>query len=332
MHKETRLRVWVVLIAALGTAIALSVPLLAWAHLPEPIATHWSLRGSPNGSMPRALALALFGGLAAVPALLSLPRVSKPLGAQGPRLLGVQAFMSSLSVLLSIMIVMVNWDRSHWTQVLLSPAMPLGLLVVPFLVWVLVERLTRRQGIAVEPRAESESSSLELGEGERVFWSGRAENPWLGLAVLGALAVAAVFITRGAWLMAAVHGGIALLLEQFTRIRVTVSGQQLTIFYGHLGWARQRIAVSRIRRASTFDLVPMAHGGWGYRGSLGLWRHAAVVVRRGLALRLELEGGRQLTITIDDAVAGAELVNGLVERARLGAHESGKEGRLASPA
>ncbi len=331
MHTEARLKVWVVVIAGLGAAIALLVPLLSWAHLPEPMATHWSLGGTPNGSMPRTLSLLLFGSCIVVPAALSWPRAGKPMGAQGPRLVGVVAFVSSLVALLSILNVVVNWDRSHWRQASLSPSLLLGLLAVPFLVWALVTKLARRQGLSVEPRIERESP-LELGEGERVFWVGHAENLWIALAVLGALVVAAVFIARGTWLMAAVHFGIAVLLEHFTRLRVTVSGQRLTIFYGHLGWVRQRIPLSRIQRASTFELVPMAHGGWGYRGSLGLWRRAAVVVRRGVALRLELEGGRQLTITVDDAQAGAELINGLVERTKASPQEQAKVGRLASPA
>ena len=59
---------------------------------------------------------------------------------------------------------------------------------------------------------------------------------------------------------------------------------------------------------------PMEHGGWGYRGSLRLTQRAAVVVRSGLALRLELQGGKRLSITVDDAGTAARLINGFVNR------------------
>jgi hypothetical protein len=323
MHKEAQLRLWVVVIAGLGAAVALLVPLLAWAHLPEPMATHWSLRGTPNGSMPRALALALFGGCIIVPAALSLPQLGKPMGAQGPRLLGALAFMSSLLSLLSIINVAANWDRAHWSQAApLSPVTLLGSLAAAFVVQRLVAKSARSQGLDTEPRAEQQAA-LGLAEGERVFWAGRAQNATIALMSLLLMVLAAVFGAKGLWGTAATHVVVALLLEHFTCIRVTVSAQRLTIFYGHLGLVRQRVQLSQIRHASTFELVPMAHRGWGYRGSLTLLRRAHVVVRRGAALRLDLEGDRQLSITVDDAPAGAELLNGLAERAKLGAGRGG---------
>ena len=56
----------------LPVAIVIAALLPLWlfeARLPEPLASHWSLRGLPNGSMPQkelALIVAVFAGVAAL--------------------------------------------------------------------------------------------------------------------------------------------------------------------------------------------------------------------------------------------------------------------------
>jgi hypothetical protein len=56
----------------------------------------------------------------------------------------------------------------------------------------------------------------------------------------------------------------------------------------------------------------MEHGGWGYRGSLKLFGRAAVVLRGGEGLQLDLADDKVLTITVDNAEEGAGLLNDLV--------------------
>jgi hypothetical protein len=58
----------------------------------------------------------------------------------------------------------------------------------------------------------------------------------------------------------------------------------------------------------------MQWGGWGYRGSRRLFRKAAVVLRAGPALRLDLADDTQLVVTVDDAESGAGLLNDLLAR------------------
>ena len=56
----------------------------------------------------------------------------------------------------------------------------------------------------------------------------------------------------------------------------------------------------------------MEHGGYGYRGSLRFSGRAALVVRGGPALGLELDGGKRLSISVDDAEIGARAINRLI--------------------
>ena len=66
--------------------------------------------------------------------------------------------------------------------------------------------------------------------------------------------------------------------------------------------------------AHAVELDPLAHSGWGYRGSLLLFGKASIVVRAGPALELDLTHKQRLFITVDDAATGARLLSALLER------------------
>ena len=83
----------------------------------------------------------------------------------------------------------------------------------------------------------------------------------------------------------------------------------MRVAYGWLRWPSTRIGIDAIRQATAIDVRPSAWGGWGYRGSLRLNRRAAVVVRAGEGLRLDLRGGRVFLVTVDGAVNAAGLLN-----------------------
>jgi hypothetical protein len=103
-------------------------------------------------------------------------------------------------------------------------------------------------------------------------------------------------------------------LALFAKIQVRIDARELVIRYGYLGWPRQRISLARVSAARAFQLEPLDHGGWGYRGNLRVFGRAAVVVRAGAALGLDLEGGKRLSITVDDAETAAHWINALVSR------------------
>jgi hypothetical protein len=306
-----RLRGWATVVLGAGLAVTLGVPLLSIAHLPEPLATHWSGSGVPNGSMRLAPYLAVLASVVLVPALLSFPRSGETVGAQARWTLGTVSFVSALVALLSAATVWANWDRARWNEARSIPfALVAATVGVSLLLAILVSGLVRPSfGVQTPARVES---PLELGAQERVFWTGSAENRpealfSVALLVMSALAVQVFELWHMLVLLCA-----AVMLEHVSKIRVVVNGQRLMVRYGRLGWVRQRIDLRRVLGASAFDLVPMARGGWGYRGSLWIFGRASVVVRRGPALRLELENGRVFSITVEDANTAADLINGLL--------------------
>jgi hypothetical protein len=311
MSNEERVKLWLVVIASAGVAAVLLIPLLFWAHLPEPMATHWSLTGVPNGKMSRLASLGIQAAVIVVPTALSWPRAGRAMTQPARALAGV-AFLSAFVAMVGVSVFLANWDRADWRDARLSPAGLLLALAVPALAALGFSRLARRWAGPGSEIAGAEPMALRRDE--RVFWTNGASNAWLS-AITAAVALAGLAqLARAATGMGCLLLGVAVVSELFSRIRVTVSGRFLTIHYGHLGWLRQRIGLNRIVRATSAELLPMAHGGWGYRGSLALFQRAAVVVRRGAALQLELAENRRFSVTVDDAATAAKLLSGLLQR------------------
>jgi hypothetical protein len=70
---------------------------------------------------------------------------------------------------------------------------------------------------------------------------------------------------------------------------------------GTLGFPRVSIPIDQIAQVSTLDIKPIRWGGWGYRGSLRAFKRAAMIVRAGEGIRIDLNGGRIFIVTVDDA-------------------------------
>lgn len=156
--------------------------------------------------------------------------------------------------------------------------------------------------------------------GRARLWSGQASNGWfplLAVLLLGHGAATGALLAKtsdAAPLLNLAHVLALAVFELFARVRVTISERGLLIRYGYIGWLCQRVSLERVASARAFDLRPLEHGGWGYRGSLRLFGRAACVVRGGRALELTLERGRRFAVTLDDADSAARWVNAALAR------------------
>jgi hypothetical protein len=106
---------------------------------------------------------------------------------------------------------------------------------------------------------------------------------------------------------------IPLSTEMATAV-VCVDQRGLWVHWGTFGLWRTGVPLSDVVRAEAIDIHPLQWGGWGYRGSLKVMGRAAVVLRKGPGMRLELRGDRVLAVTVDDAGTAAGLLNDLVAR------------------
>jgi Protein of unknown function (DUF1648) len=293
---------------------------LAWDRLPEPIATHWSLSGEPNDSQPRAAALAIMAALAGVPAIVAFAITRRVPRRRGELALGlgIAAYMGCIAVACAIPMVVCNLDAPSWREARpLSLGWLAAMLGVPALVAVAVGRLARRLE-SVPDRAPAPRASVGLGATERALWSGSASNPWFAVIAVGQVAGGLAGLLLLPPLVPAIVVVTGLVVALFAVVRVRVDGGGVLVRYGPLGVPRQRVPLARIRGAKTIDVVPLRHGGWGYRGSLIAFRRAAIVVRGGDGIELDCGDRGSLVITVDDAATAAGLVNDLVDRQRAG--------------
>jgi hypothetical protein len=300
-----------IVLPALTVAAALLPLWLLRSRLPEPLATHWSLRGNPNGAMPLpALALliaVMSGAAAAMMAIFARRRQATRGEIAAP--VAIAGFVAGLITAVSWFTVSANLDAASWrdAQNLGFARMVLALLAGGAMAVVLARAARPLESTATLapdiPRAG-------LTPGARVVWVSSARAGWATPLVIGGLAIAALVaqISSVAAIGVALSGLVGVF---FTSIRMTVDRSGVRIAYGLFGWPVQRVQLADIRQATALKIEPMAWGGWGYRGSLRMMRRAAVVLRGGDGMKLELSGDRVLAITIDNPVQGAGVLNDL---------------------
>lgn len=291
-----------------GAMLALTVaaPLFVADRLPDPAAVHWGLAGSPDGSLPRAAAVAL-------PAVLFLVVWVGALVGRGSEMrdgaLATVYFVGGLVTAVQMMVVAKNLDMPEWTDAqpvaVWEVAVVLGVAVVSgaFGWWV---------GRRLWPSEAGPPRLAEVADGRHGpddTWEGRAVNRAMAAAaaVLVALVVVVPGWTRVVFVLAAVA------VVTFAAVTVSVGGGEVLVRVGPWGLPVRRIRLDDVERAGVLDVVPLAYGGWGWRARPGV---VAVVVRSGRALGVELVGARSFVVTVDEAEQGASLIDHLVEGRR----------------
>jgi hypothetical protein len=149
------------------------------------------------------------------------------------------------------------------------------------------------------------------GPGERGAWTSRAHLAWWLPLVL--IAIGAILVVSARSVIGALPAALLVLVYlAFGWIRVSVDARGLRVRYGLLPWPVTSVPLSDIRRAERIDLRPLEWGGWGYRGSRKAFGRAAVVLRGGDAIKLQLTDGKEFAVTVDDAATGAALLTDLI--------------------
>ncbi len=118
----------------------------------------------------------------------------------------------------------------------------------------------------------------------------------------------------GGWgwaVVAVAMAGLGLVTHTYS-LAVGVDG--VVIRWGAWGLPTQRISLERIAAARVIEVRPTEWGGWGYRGSLRLFGKAAIVMRRGPGVRLDLRDGTVFAANVRDPEIAAGLVNDLISR------------------
>ncbi len=313
MSKSARTVLGVVLPAGwiAGTLLPFA---LAWHRLPEPMASHWSLGGKADAALPRLAMLAICGGLALFAATGAWIATRPAPGRHksiGPAC-AMATFIGVLSAGLSALTIVLNLDAPDWYG---ARSMPVLVLIAGIAGCSALAAFVSRRARALEPAVAVGSAvrpSIGLGATERAMWVSTAHNDWMVLFAVALGGVTAALLAVGPSWIAATIGVTAIACAAFARIRVQIDERNVRIAFGPWGFPRMRVPLARVREARAIELAPLS---WGYRGSLRIGGRAAIIVRRGEAVELRLDGGEILSITVDDAATGAGLVNDLVARA-----------------
>jgi hypothetical protein len=317
--------IYQVLPAVLVVAVVV-IPLSVWSRLPARVAVHWGAAGEANGAqlkLPAFIPCVLLGIIGAGITWWFTPRpVGGPPVAAARGAAAIGLFLLGLAASLSMVLTRANFDVVSWRQahvglagglasVLGGPVALAAVGTFATIRWGPAASTTPMSRVAPGARESAQRRdpppSPAAGLGEDAVWVGRARGFWIGPLAIGVLAYAVVEGTRQWWGAGILLGVIGLGLLLFTSVRVIATPRGVRVAYGVVRVPLTRIPIQRVSTAEATDLVALS---WGYRGSLRLSGKAAVVIRGGAALQLNLDGGkRQFVVTVDDAQNGAAFIN-----------------------
>ena len=310
--------------AILGAGIPAAVvgaglgPYLSYrSDLPDRVASHFGISGRADGSMTPQQLLLVVGvlmvlGLGMCMAVALIRRRLQPMVATGASFIG--AFIGALAAGVLATTAIGQRGLERWQEATLSPWVLIVWIGGSVVVGASAARIASSLPTASDPGTGTVPPTMDLAPGERAFWASSLSARWpllLGLVTL--------LVALGLTLITEMWIGVVLLLAAiaittFSRIRVTADGSGLHVRYGFLGWPRTSVSLGAIATARAIDIRPTDWGGWGYRGSLTLMKRAAVVLRAGPGIRLDLHDGKVFAVTIDDPDIPARLLNAEASR------------------
>jgi hypothetical protein len=314
-----RRRIILGLVVPAAIIVATVVPIARWGNdLPDRVASHFDISGTPDSSMTPVVFFALIALSLIVPGLVMLVgaalwsgRLSRPVPAF---LAGLGGFLAVLGTGICIDTVVSQRGLSDWTEApnpVLSVLLIVALAVVVGVVAAVVARdLPFDESAGLFPTTVGgETPTMDIIDAERAVFIETIGAPWmmaLGGALLGLGAVLA-FITQ--WWIGLILAVSALPVGLLSAFRVQADRNGLSVRSALFGIRFARVAMEEVERASVLHVEPMKWGGWGYRGSLKLAGSAAVVIRRGPGIHLELTNNRSFVVTLDDPRTPAAILN-----------------------
>lgn len=310
-------------IPAVVTGVGTALQLLALGDLPDPIATHWGYRGTPDGfGSPLASAIACAALGLGLPALLTA--VSAPglrAGGGGPTYRLLAAMSAGTATLI---VTLVTWltlmqrglaDAHDAPQAWWPMAGSFALALVVGAV-----------GWRVQPAVPASSdlphpvAPVSLAPGEQVVWLQEAAIPhrWAAAGAAGTLVLLVGAVISWRVGDVATAGGLGVtalvvgaLLACTTVFRVRADSAGLTV-RSAVGLPRFRVRLEDIASVGVVRIEGLGdYGGWGLRW---LPDRFGVVLRSGEALEIVRRSGRRFAVTVDDAATGAAVLQALLDR------------------
>lgn len=341
LARAKRGAIWVGLVIPLALIAVYVVILLTWLpRLPNPIATHWSGSGAPDGFSNHtgflAFTVGMSGGMALLMGCIAVFGAGKGEIAVWS---GMNRFMAAFSLTMSVSMGLMGVliaqaqlglpDSRNAGGVGAAVAAAFGVGIVLGVVgWVV------QPHVHIAGPAKRAIEPVPLAETERAVWVGRARPSRMFVGAIGATLLAMALSTASIWaaaasgdegsqstfwIMVATTAIIAVLLAVTFAFRVRVDRNGLEA-RSVLGWPVFRVPADDVMQAVATKISPVAEfGGWGIRwapGRLGL------VLRTGEGVVVTRNDGRIFAVTVDDADTAAGLLETYANQSRNAGEES----------
>lgn len=291
----------------------------AWSpRLPDPLPTHWGLRGQVDGTTTVAgfltvvLAIAAAGGLLAVTGAV----VTRLSWRTRRAMICVGAGTAGFAAGLWLVIAGLSLDHTDASQVP-TPTWHIPVMLLAPVGWA---------GLAFAACGPAPPHPAAVGRpgrhlpradvppGQRVAWSEVTYPNRKVFALTAGVALLAIVIGAFVhpWVASpVVLSGLLILYLFATRLVVGEHGVQ--VGFGPWGWPRLRIPLTEIGSAEITTIRPMEWGGWGYRIRPG---GRAVITRGGPGVKLALSASRVFVTSTRDPETVAGVINTLLDRLR----------------
>jgi len=292
--------------------------LLFGSELADRVATHFTASGVPDGSMSPTL-LGVTAGVMFLVGLVMCSGVAlyaRPVvGSTGFGVVSLGAFLMALAAGIVAQTVIAQRGLDDWTEARLAWLWMLAVGAFGLAAAALAARLATHLPHLVTSSGDAAMPVMDLPAGEHAVWSATMRSQMMYvLSAAGVLVGFFLWIASSSLFSLGVCAVVSLAVGALASVQVRADRTGLHITYASLPWPRTEIGVADIESASVIDVRPMQWGGWGYRGSLKIMKQAAVVLRAGPGIRLDLRNGKIFVVTVDHPENAVALLNAEIAR------------------
>ncbi len=236
-------------------------------------------------------------------------------------LAGLGAFLAVLGAGIVVETILGQRGLNDWTQA--STPITGVLLITAASVIVGAGAALLAKGLPFDTSADSfapsvmgETPTMDLADAERAVFVETISASWMMMVSGVVVGLGAVTWVATEWWFGLIFLFSALPIGLLSAFRVHVDQSGLTVRSALFGIQFARVRIEEVKRATVLHVEPTQWGGWGYRGSLKMAGSAAVVVRRGPGIHLQLSGNRSFVVTLEDPRTPAAILNAQLNEIR----------------
>lgn len=303
-----------------GLVIVLAATVVAWSwrdELPAQIASHWGAGGVPDNT-------ASVTGFITVTLVMTLVllAVFAPIGlawgaTASMRRMAAGGAVWSGAFGATMLLTMLGMQRGvdDVSTVALPGWVLAAVLVVPLVPAVVAALLVPGDPAQPATAAVPDDAPRTTARPDAVWHRRTSGGPGAIVGVVVVVGMVVLAMVTAMWALLIVPVLLGVLFAAMFAFTVHVDATGLTV-RSAVGWPRIHIPADEVERATVITVHPLGDfGGWGWRAGFDAGR-VGVVLHTGEAVLVERSGERSFVVTVEDAQAGAALLNTMADHAR----------------